>query len=170
MSVAEADKELILTTGQVKSKIKRMAFEIYEHNFREKDVILAGIDGQGYVLAGLLAKELETIAGLKAQVVRVSLDKVNPLQSEIRLDVGINDVRKKCIILVDDVLNTGRVLACGMKPFLGTEVKKIEVAVLVNRNHTTFPVLPTYTGFGLSTTLTDHVEVILGKNAAVYLH
>jgi len=170
MSVAAADKDLVLATGQVTSKIKRMAFEIYEHNFREKEVILAGIDGQGYILAGLLAKELETVGSLKTQVVRVSLDKTNPLQSEIRLDVDISDLRKKCIIIVDDVLNTGKTLACSMKPFLGTDVKKIEVAVLVNRSHTTFPVLPTYTGYILSTTLTDHVEVILGKNAAVYLH
>jgi pyrimidine operon attenuation protein/uracil phosphoribosyltransferase len=170
MTASGDDKDLILSAGQVTHKIKRMAFEIYEHNFREKEVILAGIDGQGYVLAGLLAKQLDEIGSLKSQVVRVSLDKTNPLQSEIRLDVDLDDLKKKCVIMVDDVLNTGRVLACGMKPFLGTEVKKIEVAVLVNRSHTTFPVLPTYTGYGLSTTLTDHVEVILGKNAAVYLH
>jgi len=47
--------------------------------------------------------------------------------------------------------------------------KKLEVAVLVNRSHTQFPVTPTYTGYALSTTLTDHVEVVLGKQAAVYL-
>ena len=170
MTASGADKDLILSAGQVTRKIKRMAFEIYEHNFREKEVILAGIDGQGYLLAGLLAKELDEIGSLKSQVVRVSLDKTNPLQSEIRLDVDLSDLKKKCVIMVDDVLNTGKTLACGMKPFLSSEVRKIEVAVLVNRSHTTFPVLPTYTGYGLSTTLTDHVEVVLGKNAAVYLH
>ena len=56
-----------------------------------------------------------------------------------------------------------------MKPFLEIEIKKLEVAVLVNRSHTQFPVTPTYTGYALSTTLTDHVEVVLGKQAAVYL-
>jgi pyrimidine operon attenuation protein/uracil phosphoribosyltransferase len=147
-----------------------MAYEIYEHNFREKEVILAGIDGQGYVLAELLAKEMETISPSRPQVVRISLDKTSPIQSDVTLDVDINDLRKKSIIIVDDVLNTGKTLACSMKPFLGIDVKKIEVAVLVNRSHTTFPILPTYTGYGLSTTLTEHVEVILGKNSAVYLH
>ena len=170
MTVSSTEKNQILNSSQVSRKIKRMAYEIYEHNFREKEVVLAGVDGQGYALAGLIAKELATIAKLDAQVVKISLDKTNPSQSEIRIDVELNDLRKKCVILVDDVLNTGKTLACGMKPFLGIDVKKMEVAVLVNRSHTTFPVSPTYTGFALSTTLTDHVEVILGKNSAVYLH
>jgi pyrimidine operon attenuation protein/uracil phosphoribosyltransferase len=56
-----------------------------------------------------------------------------------------------------------------MKPFLEIEIKKIEVAVLVNRSHTLFPIVPTYSGFELATTFSEHVEVKLGKNAAVYL-
>lgn len=164
------EKNLILTSSQVSQKIKRMAFEVYEHNIREKEVVFAGIEGQGYTLATLLAKELEGISDIKAKVVKVSIDKTAPLQSEIQLDAEPSAFKKKCIVVVDDVLNTGKTLAYAMKPFLGVEVKKIEVAVLVNRSHATFPIQPTYTGYGLSTTLTDHIEVNLGKNAAVYLH
>ena len=165
-----AEKDLVLSGSQVSRKIKRMAFEIYERNIREKEVVLAGIDGQGYVLAGLLAKELKDISPLNVRVVRISLDKTKPLQSDITLDIQLNEVEKKCVVIVDDVLNTGKTLACSMKPFLGIEVRKIEVAVLVNRSHPTFPIMPTYTGYGLSTTLTEHVEVKLGKEAGVYLH
>jgi pyrimidine operon attenuation protein/uracil phosphoribosyltransferase len=164
------EKNLILTGQQVSQKIKRMAFEVYEHNFQEKEVVFAGIDGQGYTLATLLAKQLEEISPIKAKVVKVSIDKSAPLQSEIGLDSEATSFKKKCVVVVDDVLNTGKTLAYAMKPFLGVEVKKIEVAVLINRSHSTFPIQPTYTGFGLSTTLTDHIEVILGKSAAVYLH
>jgi pyrimidine operon attenuation protein/uracil phosphoribosyltransferase len=71
---------------------------------------------------------------------------------------------------VDDVLNTGRTLVYGLKPFLNIEVKKIETAVLVNRSHGLFPVYPQYTGFQLTTTINDHVEVNLGKESGVYLH
>lgn len=164
------EKNLILTEQQVGQKIKRMAFEVYEHNFREKEVVFAGIDGQGYTLATLLARQLEEISPLKVKVVKVSIDKSAPVQSEIELDAELTSFKKKCIIVVDDVLNTGKTLAYAMKPFLGVEVKKIEVAVLINRSHSTFPIQPTYTGYGLSTTLTEHIEVILGKQAAVYLH
>jgi pyrimidine operon attenuation protein/uracil phosphoribosyltransferase len=164
-----ADKNLILDAAQVKQKIRRMAFEIYENNFKEKNLVLAGIDGQGYVLAGLLAKEVEAVAELEVSLVKVTLDKLAPQQGEVTLDCDIKVVKKKCIIVVDDVLNTGRTLAYGLKPFLDTEVKKIETAVLVNRSHTLFPIYPQYTGYELSTTIKDHVVVMLGKDAAVYL-
>ena len=163
-----ADKTLILDARQVKQKIKRMAYEIFEHNFKEKGIVMAGIEGQGFILAKLLAKEVENISPLEIRLVKISLDKVAPQQSEIKLDCDLKDLKKKCIILVDDVLNTGRTFAYGMKPFLTIEVKKIETAVLVNRSHTLFPIYPQYTGYELATTLKDHVEVNLGDET-VYL-
>jgi pyrimidine operon attenuation protein/uracil phosphoribosyltransferase len=170
MSEADTDRELILDTHQVNQKIRRIAFAIYENNFKEKTIVLAGIEGQGYTLATILAAEVESVSPLKVIVVKVSLDKLAPLQGEVIVDVDVKELKKKCIVLIDDVLNTGRTLAYGLKPFLDTEVKKIEIAVLVNRSHTAFPLLPTYTGYELSTTLTDHVEVVLGKKSFVYLH
>jgi len=162
-------RTLVLDAANVNQKIKRIAYQIFENNFKEKVLVLAGIDGQGYSFAKLLARELEAIAAIETKVVRVKLDKLAPLQSDVELDCEVKELKKKCIVLIDDVLNTGRTLAFGMKPFLEIEIKKLEVAVLVNRSHTQFPVTPTYTGYALSTTLTDHVEVVLGKQAAVYL-
>jgi pyrimidine operon attenuation protein / uracil phosphoribosyltransferase len=164
-----AEKNLILDGAQIKQKIKRMAFEVYEHNFKEKTIVIAGIEGQGYMLAKLLAKEVESISALKTMLVKVSLDKAIPQQSEVILDCDLKEIKKRCIILVDDVLNTGRTFAYGLKPFLNIEVKKIEIAVLVNRSHTLFPIYPQYTGYELATTLREHVEVVLGKENAVYL-
>jgi len=164
-----ADKSLVLDAGQVDQKIRRMAYEIYENNFSEKKIVLAGIDGQGYVLAQLLETELKAISPLTTILVKVSLDKTASRQSEITLDKPVKEFAKKCIVLVDDVLNTGRTLAYGMKPFMETEIAKLEVAVLVNRSHTLFPIEPTYSGYALSTALHEHVEVKLGKHAAVYL-
>jgi pyrimidine operon attenuation protein/uracil phosphoribosyltransferase len=164
-----ADKTLILDARQVQQKIKRMAYEIFEHNFKEKIIVIAGIDGQGYMLAKLLAKEVESISPLEIKLVKVSLDKLAPQQSEVTLDCDLKELKKKCIILVDDVLNTGRTFAYGMTPFLTIEVKKIETAVLVNRSHTLFPINPQYTGYELATTIKDHVEVKLGNETSVYL-
>lgn len=165
-----AEKTLILNDTQIRKKISRMAYEIYENNFGEKSLVLAGIEGQGFVLAELLQKELTQIGNLNCAVVKIQISKDSPETSDVLLDVPLKDLAKKNIILVDDVLNTGRILTYGMKPFLSVIVKKIEVAVLVNRSHALFPVLPKYTGYELSTTLDDHIEVILKKKFAVYLH
>jgi pyrimidine operon attenuation protein / uracil phosphoribosyltransferase len=164
-----SEKSLVLTGSQVNQKIRRIAFEIYESNFSEKSIVLAGIDGQGYALAKILEKELKSISPLTTLLVKVSLDKLSPVQSEVSIDVPSKELKKRCIILIDDVLNTGRTLAYALKPFTTMEIKKIEVAVLVNRSHTLFPIVPTYSGYALATTLTDHVEVKLGKEASVYL-
>lgn len=170
MTQSTLEKSLVLDKTQVEQKIRRIAFEIFENNFKEKTIVIGGIDGQGYLLAQLIAKELASISPIKVKIVKVTLDKLAPQQSEVKVDCEEKEFCKKCIILVDDVLNSGKTIAFGMKPFLSVEVKKIEVAVLVNRSHTIFPILPTYTGFELSTTLNERVEVVLGKRAAVYLN
>jgi pyrimidine operon attenuation protein / uracil phosphoribosyltransferase len=170
MTETAEEKTLVLTDEQIRKKISRMAYEIYENNFEEKSLILAGIDGQGYVLAQLLQKELQSISELACTVVKISIDKTSPETSEVALDASSKELSKKSIVMVDDVLNTGRILTYGMKPFLSMVVKRIEVAVLVNRSHSLFPILPKYMGYELSTTLDDHIEVILKKKFAVYLH
>ncbi len=163
-------KNLVLTDAQIRQKIRRVAYQIFENNFHEIEIVLAGIDGQGYGLAELIGKELGTIASLKVTLAKIVIDKQSPQKSEVQVDTSSGDLAKKVIVLIDDVLNTGRTLAYAMKPFLSIDVKKIEVAVLVNRSNPLFPIQPNYTGYDLSTTMADHVEVVLGKKSAVYLH
>jgi pyrimidine operon attenuation protein/uracil phosphoribosyltransferase len=165
-----ASKNIILTHDEINQKIKRIAYEIWEHNFKEKEIFLAGIEGQGYVLAELLAKALEEVSTLKIRLIKVSLDKFAPTQSDISVNCEAAEFKNKSIVLVDDVLNTGRTLAYSMKAFLQVKVKKLEIAVLVNRSHTQFPVSSNYTGYELATTINDHVEVHLNStNGEVYL-
>jgi pyrimidine operon attenuation protein / uracil phosphoribosyltransferase len=163
------ERSLILEATQVKEKIRRMAFEIYEHNFKEKSIVMAGVVGNGFELAKLLARDVESVSPIQVKLVKLMIDKLAPQQGEVVIDCELKEIRKKCVILVDDVLNTGRTLAYGLKPFLDIEVKKIETAVLVNRSHTLFPIYSQYTGYELATTIKDHVEVILGKETAVYI-
>jgi pyrimidine operon attenuation protein/uracil phosphoribosyltransferase len=80
-------------------------------------------------------------------------------------------LRNKVIVLLDDVLNTGRTLAYSLKPFLNVEIKKLHTAVLVDRNHKQFPIAADYIGYALSTTIQEHIEVVLEDNErfGVYL-
>ena len=161
---------LLLSTAQINQKVKRMAYEILEANFGEKELIFAGICEQGELLAKQLAKNLDDISSVNTNVVRIDLDKSHPfrqahdtLQEEIKID-------NKVIIMVDDVLHTGKTIAYGLKPFLSKKIKKIEVAVLVDRSHTAFPIKATYVGYRLSTTLADNIHVNLKGKKGVYLN
>jgi pyrimidine operon attenuation protein/uracil phosphoribosyltransferase len=160
---------LILNKDQVGQIIRRIAYEIYENNFKEKQLVIAGINGQGYILGDMLAGELRRISPIKVDLVEVEVDKENPSKSEIRLSCGIQKLQKKSIILTDDVLSSGQTMAYSMKPFLESEIKKLETAVLINRSHKRFPISANYKGYELSTTISEHIEVKLKEKKEVYL-
>ena len=160
----------VLNHKQVGQKITRMAFEIYERNLHASGgMVVAGISGMGAILGHLLATELRKISPLQVEELEVILDKQAVTANEIQLSSPIA-LKGKTIILVDDVLNTGKTLVYALKPFLEHEVQKIEIAVLVNRSHGLFPVKPDYTGFELATTYNEHIRVdFSGYNYSVHL-
>ena len=158
---------LILNAEQIRQKIRRIAFQIYETNFEESALLLAGILGEGYVLAQALARELRTIAPFKVELLQLDLDKSQPAQPPVRPDRPAADYTNKVVVVVDDVLYTGRTLAFSLQPFLSVPVRKLQVAVLVDRNYPRYPVAADYKGYELSTTLTDHVEVVLSDESRI---
>ena len=164
-----SEQNLLLDEVEVKQKIKRIAYEILERNIQEKEIVFAGIFDKGYEFAEILINEFNSICELKTSLVKVTLDKLAPLQSEISLDVDLSQLQNKTIILTDDVLNTGRTLAYSLKPFLNCEIKKLETAVIVDRGHKSFPISADYIGYSLSTSLKEHIQVELGDKIGVYI-
>ena len=73
------------------------------------------------------------------------------------------------VILIDDVLNSGRTLSYAVKELLSVDLKKLSTLVLVDRNHNSFPIKADYVGLSLSTTVHDHVNVLFGSSEGVYL-
>lgn len=163
-------KTLVLNHKQIQQKITRIAYEIYERNVQEKELVIAGLTGMGYLLAERIATKLGEISSIDVSLIRVDLDKSNPSVDQISCSQP-GPFSGKSIVLVDDVLNTGKTLAYSLFPFLQDNVKKIEVAVLVNRSHKLFPVTPDYTGYELATTLSEHITVRLDVDeATVHLY
>ncbi len=153
---------VILNHNEINLKIRRIAFQIYESNVNEKEVILAGIDKNGYVFAKKLKIALQKISDINPVLCKVSIDKKNPWQ-EIKTSIAPEEHKNKSIVLVDDVLNSGTTLIYGVKHFLNVPLKKFKTAVLVNRNHKKYPVKADFKGISLSTSLHEHVEVVLDK-------
>ena len=162
-----APPTLILSAEQIRQKIRRIAFQIYETNFEESALLLAGIAGEGYVLAQALAQELRQIAPFEVELIQLELDKTQVVQPSVRTGQPNADYGDKVVIVVDDVLYTGRTLAFSLQPFLSVPVRKLQVAVLVDRNYPRYPVSADYKGYELSTTLTEHVDVVLSDESRV---
>ena len=163
-------KTLILTSKQIEQKINRIAYQIYENNYDEKDILIAGIASNGYLLAKRITEVLQKISPIKAKLIEIAINKDNPIGADIKISVTDKELKNKVIILVDDVLNSGKTLIFGAKPFLIAPVKRLTTVVLVDRGHNRYPIKADLVGLSLSTTLQEHITVDLKKgNEAVYL-
>jgi pyrimidine operon attenuation protein/uracil phosphoribosyltransferase len=164
------EKSLILSNHQVQQKINRIAYQIYEHYYKEEEIVIAGIAAKGYDIAKLLAKKLEAISPLKIHLVKVELNKEKPLKNAPNIDIDEKLIHNKSVVLVDDVLNSGKTLIYGVKHFLNYPLKRLSTAVLIDRNHKKYPIGIHFNGMSLSTTLKDNVSVEINKNKIeVYL-
>ncbi|MCB0402104.1 MAG: phosphoribosyltransferase [Flavobacteriales bacterium] len=156
-------KTLILNELQIRQKINRMAYQIYEDNCFEQEIIIVGIANNGYLLAQEMAKQLKKIADFKVTLSKLTIDKDNPHSESGEISIDTKQLEDKVVILVDDVLNTGKALIYGVKFLLQFPVKKMSTAVLVDRNHKKYPIGTHYVGLALSTTLKNHISVEFGQ-------
>ena len=156
-------QNIILTDKQIQQKIKRIAYQIYEANNNEKEIIIAGIMNKGYKFAELIAKVLTEISPITIILCKVYIDKEKPLNT-ITTSLNKDEYTNKALVLVDDVLNSGTTLIYGIKHFLEVPLKRFKTAVLVNRNHKKYPVKADFKGISLSTSIQEHVNVIFEDN------
>src|SRR4030095_1080279 len=150
------DKKYILSKEVVEKKLQRMAYEILENNIDEKEIILAGIRESGSVVAKVIQGMLSKISSIKTELITITLDKKVPTDVSLSRSIELNG---KVIILIDDVSNSGKTLLYALKPFIEFHPKKIQILVLVERTHTSFPVRPDYVGLSIATTLQEHIFV-----------
>lgn len=163
------NQNIILNHQEIENKIKRIAYQIYETFAEEEEVVLAGIAHNGYILAEKINEVLSAISEIKVILCEVKMDKHNPFAT-ITTSIPKEDYSDKCLVLVDDVLNSGTTLIYSVKHFLEVPIKKFKTAVLVDRNHKRFPVKADFKGISLSTSLKEHVHVVFeDKNNYAYL-
>ena len=160
----------ILTHDQIQHIVKRIAYQIYETNVDEEEIIIAGINGGGVSFAKKITDILKKITDAKIVLLKMDMDKKNPLESGVSTSMDEKEYKNKSIVLVDDVLNSGTTLIYGTHYFLKTPIKQLKTAVLVNRNHKKYPIKTDFKGISLSTSLNEHIKVVFEpNNDAVYL-
>ncbi len=159
----------ILDRDEILQKILRVSWEIYENNFEENEIFLFGIGEKGYLIAKKISENLINISKIKVQVCQISFNREKPYE-DILLSISSDKFAYKSVILVDDVLYSGKTLMYSSKVFLNSPIKKLSVLVLIDRNHNTYPIKANYVGLSLSTNLKEYIRVELsGRNQGVYL-
>ncbi len=162
-------RSIILNDQQIQDKIRRIAYQIYESNTKEKEIILAGIQQNGYILAQRIAKVLSTISPIEVKLCEVHINKKKP-RDKVSTSLDSTKYSNKSLILVDDVLNSGTTLIYAARHFLDVPLKRFNTVVLVNRNHKKYPIKADFKGISLSTSMQEHINVeFRDKDSVAYL-
>jgi pyrimidine operon attenuation protein / uracil phosphoribosyltransferase len=163
-------RTLLLNDRQVEQKINRLAYQLYEDNAAEKEIIIAGIMKSGYRVAEKIAAAIRKISPLEVIIAGIHIDKHSQVEKEITVTIPETAWNGKVIVIVDDVLNSGKTMMYAMKPFLVADIKKLRTVVLVDRNHKRYPVSADFVGVSLATNLKEHVAVeFRGEGAEAWL-
>lgn len=164
-----AERTLVLDHERVNRKLKRIAVQLHEENHAEKAIVLIGIAPRGARLAQRLKELIAADNGPRVDLVELSLDKSRPLEAPVQLGVDLDALKGRVVVLVDDVLMSGRTLMYAVAHLIRVPLKKLTTVVLVDRRHRSFPIRADIVGLTLSTTLQEHISVELGRKDAVYL-
>lgn len=160
---------VVLNEKQIEQKIKRIAYEILENNFEAETLFLFGIKGNGSALAQELATILKDISDQKIISAEITVNKQNPLSKEINVSIDLKQIENQTVILIDDVINSGKTMQYALIKLLQFPTKRIKTVALVDRKHRRYPIRCDYVGLTLSTTLQDRIEVNFDRVKEAYL-
>ena len=162
-------RSIVLNQAQIRQKTERIAFEIIENTFEQSKIYLAGIEGNGYLFAERLVEQLHQHTDQEIRLFKIHVNKESPLKEEVSFSIPSEELDGATVVLVDDVINSGRTMIYAVKELLKNPLSVLKVATLVNRTHRRFPVQADFVGVNISTTIKDNIVVELEKNEVAYL-
>ncbi len=161
-------KKIIMTPDDISRTLARIAHEITERNKTTQHLIFIGMRTRGVPLARRLAANIENFTKLKIPVgaldislYRDDLSSLNPQPVVQRTDIPVN-IDDKAIVLVDDVLYTGRSTRAAMDALIDLgRPRSIQLAVLIDRGHREMPIRPDYVGKNIPSSKHEEIQVKL---------
>lgn len=163
-------KRTILDDAQIERSLTRMSHEILERNKGTKGLVFLGVKTRGEFLAERLQKKVEEIDGITIPTGTLDItayrdDKrteTEALAEAIEIDIPLND---RHVIIVDDVLYTGRTIRAAMDAILNhVRPSKISLAVLIDRGHRELPIRADYVGKNIPTARNEKINVFLKEH------
>lgn len=163
--------QTILDKKQIEQKIIRLGHQLIEEAFDQEEIYLGGIIGNGYIFAQKLAKVIQQNSNLKIVCFEIKINKDEPWSETIQFSIDQKLLKNSYVILVDDVVNSGKTMQYALLKFLEQATKAIKTVALIDRQHRRYPIKTDFTGLSLSTTLKNHVEVDFNlKDPKVFLY
>ena len=160
--------KIIMTPEDIRRSLARITHEIIERNKTTEHLVLVGMHTRGVPLAKRLAANMEDLEGSKIPVgaldiglYRDDLSSLNPQPAIQPTDIPVN-IDGKSVVLVDDVLYTGRSTRAAMDALIDLgRPRSIQLAVLIDRGHRELPIRPDYTGKNIPSSRNEEVQVQL---------
>lgn len=153
---------IIANREQIARIIERLVHQIAEQHFDKKRIIFVGIKESGLTLAKEVVQALEKILKIELEIIELEIDKKKPNKGEVKISDEISK-HEEAIIIVDDVINSGRTLFYALKPFLNLNLNTLQTLILVERKYKRFPITADYVGISLNTTMKEHIAVQTDK-------
>ena len=162
-------KNIILDHHDVENKIKRISLEILEDNIDQKELIFFGVSKNGKIIAKKIINLISEHSEIDFEMVGVEIDLYSLNHLIFEKDFTVNS---KSVIIVSDVSQSARTLQLIISGLMSLDPVKIKTAVMINRDHSLFPVKIDFSGLNLSTSVNEHVDVKVNKNEefTVYLN
>ena len=163
-------KSIIMDEAAVRRSMTRITHEIIEKNNGTADLVLLGIHRRGIPLAAMLRDNMFRFEGKEVPIgcidislYRDDLTELSPLPETGRPEIPC-DLTGKTVILVDDVIYTGRTVRAAIEAvFHSGRPKAIQLAVLIDRGHRELPVRPDYVGKNIPTSHSEMVSVMVDE-------
>ena len=169
MMKKDNSKNIILDYQDVENKIKRISLEILEDNIDQKNLILFGVSKNGKIIAKKIITLIKKYSKIDLELIGVEI--VLNSKNVLKFDKDFK-VNNRSVIIVSDVSQSAKTLQLIISSLMSQDPFKIKTAVMVNRDHSLFPVKINFSGLNLSTSVNEHVDVSVNKDEefTVYLN
>ncbi len=164
------ERTRILSASEMEIKTERIALEILEDSHTEPILYLVGIMPNGKQFAEDLIRHIKKeIPTIECVLITASAAHKNSSDAEISFSMPLENIRNHHVVLIDDVLNSGKTMAAVLKEIVQQAPKQVKTAVMVERAHKNFPIHADYRGLSVNTNLQNHIEVEMQGEKSAWL-
>jgi pyrimidine operon attenuation protein/uracil phosphoribosyltransferase len=155
---------IILNHNEIIIRIERLACQIVEQNLNAEKIHIIGVEDRGMVIAEMINNHIPKFGEIKTTLSSVSVQKDNALEGEIDFQLDLSEFKSQTVIIIDDVLNSGSVMSAIFGKIIAVNPAKVQIGVLANRNHRSYPIHADIVGIDMATTLHEHIHFQIDDN------